>query len=275
MGTAPLIKSNGTKAGQMNVIAAGRRTGKSVFSRLFSGNTIKSVWIDEVDSETNTPYPRTETVKFKTDPLALVMGLRAKGMENWAIAEQLSQSPSWELVAHKDSVAQAEKVKRYYKNRFMLKALKQGEQNMSRFRRNLYDFVESDDPYTIYKNDIPMIVKLPDFYEEDCAMDNLAKEYNMVSDDYFKVGHKTETSFNLTPVTRIDRNTKNSKDYNYYFADSDDKVYRISLKPDNPLLHLFEKEFGKERVTIQGNAMATVLRGTEYGFYNLTAWQLV
>lgn len=273
MGTAPLVKTNGTKAGQMNVVATASGTGKSIFNSIFSA--AHRVWIDEVDSETNTPYPRTEKLKFKSDPLALVIGFRASGMENWAIAEKLSLSTSYEVLAHKDSVAQAEKVKRYYKNRFMLKALKQGEQNMSRFRRNLYDFVESDDPYTIYKNDIPMIVKLPDFYEEDCAMDNLAKEYNMTASDYSRVVHKLDSSFDLTPVARIDRNTKNSKDYNYYFADSDDKVYRISLKPDNPLLHLFEKEFGKERVTIQGNAMTTVLRGTEYGFYNLTAWQLV
>lgn len=263
MGTAPLLKTNGTNTS----------TGKSVFSGLFSGNTIKSVWIEESDDTGR--YPRTEKINFKADPLALVMGLQAKGMENWAIAGQLSQSSSWKLVAHKDSVAQAEQIKRYYRNRFMLKALKQDEQSMSCFRRNLYDFVESNDPYTIYKNDIPMIVKLPDFYEEDCAMDNLAKECNMTASDYSRVGNKLDSSFNLTPVTRIDRKTKNSKDYNYYFADSDNKVYRISLKPDNPLLHLFETEFGKENVNIQGNAMATVLRGTEYGFYNLFAWQLV
>lgn len=277
MGTSPLVKTKGVNAGQINVITAGSGTGKSVFnSSLFnsvvSGNGVQTVWIDEYDHASAQPYPRGEVLKFKGDPLALALAWRFHGWENWKIAEELMKSTSWDIFAHKDSVAEAEKIKRYYRNRFMLKAIKTSEQGMSRFRQDLYNYVESNDPYTVYKNDIPMIVKLPEFYKEDTMMDDMSKQYNMTEQFYKNTQSETRT---LYALDKHHRKTKRSDQVYYWFRDDNNCVYRLSLDPKNLLLHLFEREFEKDSLNISGTFYFTKTRGQDYVFYSMNNWKIL
>jgi capsule polysaccharide modification protein KpsS len=140
---------------------------------------------------------------------------------------------------------------------------------MSRFRQDLYNFVESDDPYTVYKNDIPMIVKLPEFYEEDKMMDGFVKECRMDAKYYDNV---TDSRF-LIPMRKHHRKTKRTDQLYFWFQDSNKLVYRINIDPKNPLLHLFEREFAKDKVCLSGTYYSTRIRGQDYTFYSLNNWK--
>lgn len=248
MGTAPSV-----------ITAINKRQGPNAFPT--------AVWIDDGDNR----YPRNDKLKFKGDPLALVLAYREKDMENWKITEQLTSSPTWDLLAMKEHVQRANDIKKYYRNKFMLNALKNTGQGMSKFRQDLHNYVESDDPYTVFKNDIPMIVKLPEFYAEDQAMDEMAKNYKM--DGKFYDNGSGERA--LYPLQMLHRKTKNTDQLHYWFRDIGDTVYRISVDPKNPLLHLFEREFAKDTVRVQGTFYPTKIRGQSYVFYSLTHWTIV
>jgi hypothetical protein len=230
------------------------------------GNAVNAVWIDEA----NSAYPRNDKLKFKGDPLALVLAYREKDMENWKITERLTSSSTWDLLATKEHVRQANDIKKYYRNKFILNALKHSDHGMSKFRRDLREYVESDDPYTVYKNDIPMIVKLPDFYEEDKMMDEFQKEYHMTSEFYTMYNGITT----LKPLRKHQRKTKNHNAINYWFTDHSNRIYRISIKPDNELIHLFEREFDKDLVTMDATFYPTKMRGQDYVFFNVNKWTI-
>jgi len=265
MGTSPAVKNK-----TVNVVTASNGTGKSLFNGLFAN--VNEVWVDEVDHATAQPYPRNEKLKYNADPLALVLGYRDHCMENWKIAEKIMETNTQQLLAQKKYVTQSEEIKRYYRNRFVISSLKNTGQNMSRFRQDLYNFVDSQDPYTVYKNDIPMIVKLPDFYDEDVFMDGLVKQYRTADGDYRKNCSETVT---LHPIKKLHRKTKRSDQFYYWFRDDNQLIYRLNLDPKNPLLHLFKREFERESVNIAGTFFATHVRGQSYTFYSINNWKIL
>lgn len=248
MGTAPSV-----------ITAINKRQGPNAFPT--------AVWIDDMDNR----YPRNDKLKFKGDPLALTLGFRDAGLENWRITEKLTSSDTWNLVAHKEHVQQAQDIKRYYRNKFVLNALKHTGQGMSKFRQDLRDYVESDDPYSVFKNDIPMIVKLPDFYAEDKMMDEMVKNYKM-DGKFYDNGSGERT---LYPLQKFHRKTKHTDQLYFWFRDINDMIYRVSIEPKNALLHLFEREFAKDMVRVQGMFNALKTRGQPYTFYSLHNWTIV
>lgn len=252
------------------ITAINRRQGKSAFQNLILGNTVNQIWIDDVDS-LKEKYPRNDIVKFKADPLALTLSFRDQGLENWKITEKLTSAPTWDLFAEDRFFHRASEIKKYYRNKLMFKALKNTNHNMSKFRQDLYNYVESSDPFSVYKNDIPMIVKLPDFYEEDVMMDAMVKKYKMTGD--YETTQNVERT--LYPLQKHHRKTKNQDQKHFWFRDDNNLIYRIVIEPKNPLLHLFEKEFSKQSINVSATFYATRTRGQDYVFYSLSNWNIL
>lgn len=240
--------------GTSPAVMTARQPGKSVF-----GNAI---WIDEFEST----YKKNHKLKLQADPLALVIGQIENGKPLWEIGDWLRSAQ--QMLAQRSHVEKANDIKRYYRNKLLMRSLKYSEQNFTKFRRDLRNFVESDDPYTIYETDIPMILKLPEFYAEDQMMDGFQKEYQMTADSY-KTREGTAT---LYPIRQHQRKTKNLNQIHFWFRDSANLVYRFAIEPNNPLLHLFEREFAKDSVRIHGSYYATKLRGQDYVFYSANKW---
>lgn len=252
--------------GTSPAVMTARQNGKSVLNSIF-GNAVNTVWIDEFENNT---YKKDHKLKLHADPLALVIGQIENGKPLWEIGDWLRQPTTQQLLAQMDSVEKANDIKRYYRNKLMLRTLKHSGQNFTKFRQDLRDFVESEDPYTIYETDIPMILKLPEFYEEDQMMDEFQKEYYMTSEFYTMYNGITT----LKPVRKHQRKTKNHNAINYWFTDHSSRVYRISVKPDNELIHLFEREFAKDLVTMDATFYPTKMRGQDYVFFNINKWTI-
>lgn len=216
-------------------------------------------------------YPRDVKRKFKADPLALVITQRKLGKPMWEIADWLRSDTAQEILALIEDVEKANDIKRYYRNKLVMRALKYSNQTMSKFRQDLRNYIESDDPYTIYANDIPMIVKLPEFYLEDIMMDEFKKEYCMNEAAYKNYAATTR----LRPLRKHQRKTSKTDSVNFWFTDIAGCIYKFSIDPKNQLLHLFENVvYDKEYVDITATFSKTKIRGQEYVFYTPSKWSI-
>lgn len=216
-------------------------------------------------------YPRDKQIKFNADPLALTLVAKESGKPIWEIAEWLNRDNSREVLAQMQHVEQANDIKRYYRNKLMVRSLKHSDQKMSRFRSDLRDYVESEDPYTIYASDIPLIVKLPEFYEEDKMMDEFKKEYNMNEISYKNYTATTK----LYPLRKHQRKTSKTDSVNYWFRDIAGCIVKFQIDPKNQLLHLFEKVvFNKESIEVTATYNKTKMRGQDYVYYTPNNWSI-
>lgn len=223
------------------------------------------------DDLENGQYPRDKKIHFKADPLALVITQRKLGKPMWEIADWLRSDNAREILALTEDVERANDIKRYYRNKLMMRALKYSDQKPTKFRTDLRDYVESEDPYTIYANDIPMIVKLPEFYLEDLMMDELKKEYSMNEASY--KNHSATTR--LRPLRKHQRKTSRTDSVNFWFTDIAGCIYKFSIDPKNQLLHLFERViYDKEYVDITATFNKTKVRGQDYVYYTPNSWSI-
>lgn len=212
-------------------------------------------------------------VHFVYDPLAIVVELSEQGKAAWEIAEVLRTKTSNNSQPSGKAREQADAIRKYYRNKLMVLGLK--NQSMSQFRRDLQDFVDRKEENYVKEQELRMIVKLPEFYREDRALEDIAKRFRFGIDDYKKSTSLVNTDITLRPINKIHRKTKQCNLMQYYFANKDRDVFRIDIQGDNPLLHLFEKAIDQEEITVNACTNAQSIRGTEYAYYHVFNWQLV
>jgi hypothetical protein len=239
-----------------------------IMGRAYPSTQPMSVFFDEIESNVKKPDP----VKYNFDPLGLTIARFAVGKTKVEVVEELSRAGSI-ISENGDYDQQADNIRKYYRNKLLIQSLKHTNGTMSKFRQDLQKYVNSDSPNEIDRSDVPMIVKLPDFYAEDKMMDQFEKEYVMNAKYY-----KKQTAYNsltLYPMDKFHRKTKSSDSLHYWFRDDDNLVYRIELEPKNPCLHLFEREFANSSVKLDTLCNFTKTRGQTYVFYNLNKWKIL
>jgi len=139
----------------------------------------------------------------------------------------------------------AQDIRTFYRNRIMMRRLK-GHQP-SHFQNKVYQFVTSDKPNQIEVDNQGIMIKLPDFYVYDRAMDHLHENYHTKFESNFK--HKYNSlnilvepvTYTLSFVEHTQKKTKNIKNHEYWFVDSDQILHKLSFDIENPLKHLFVK----------------------------------
>ena len=249
--------------GTSPTVMTARQQGKS-----YAATHAMSVFFDEIEQVKRTPKPITYTF----DPLAFTLASLDSGMSKSNIVDTLgTENPKGVWIAEFDQ--QANDIRKYYRNKLMLRTLKHSNIKMSKFRQDLYNYVESNNPYTIDRNDIPMIVKLPDFYAEDKMMDQFVKDYVMDSKHY--QNQTAHDSLTLYPMRKFHRKTQSSDLLHYWFCDDANLVYRIDLEPKNPCVHLFEREFANSSIKFNTLCNLIKTRGQPYAFYKLNKWEIL
>jgi len=212
---------------------------------------------------------RPRGLAYQSDPLAIVLMMKAiDGKANWEIAHDIKNANSLVLNGD-DFYHSALEIRKYYRNKLMMHVLKGG--TLSQYRTDLREFVESDNLHYIKEDFIPLMVKLPDFYEEDKMLDQFVKEYKTDSNTYNKKG-AIDIKRTLTPIISHRRKTRNGDSVNYYFNDDEKRLYKLDVSPNNPLKHLFDREFRKDELTFTTNVAGTRIRGTEINMFYMSNW---
>jgi len=168
-------------------------------------------------------------VIFKEDPVALAFASyriwKTTGAR-WTELEACSTT--------NEDHAQAEQFRKYYRGRLTWSLLKGEGRTPSSFRRKLYELVSGS--LVITKEEIGMLHRLPFFYEEDQAIDEIVAYTVTVSTP---IRHSAVHTFRL--MKRILRSRRSGEQHQFWLkADTNEEAFLLTVKSDNPLLSLFE-----------------------------------
>ena len=174
-------------------------------------------------------------VSLKDDPVVLACAAYRMYQENarhrWMDFDQ--------VVVWQDDREEAERLKAYYRNRFVettFKMLKStNNQNLSSFRRKLYLLVNGD--LQITEREVGLLHRLPYFYAEDLALDEVMQSTESVAEHI--PAHKQ--ALNLTLIKKVLRSRNSGESNQYWFRDaSNSHAYMLPVTTDNILGNLFD-----------------------------------
>lgn len=203
------------------------------------------------------------------DPLALVLHWRSsddfvknRKLVNLNIHQHLEvtqdgSTRSYPTVAQ-EFIDQAEVINRHFRNKLLMAGLR--GHPISAFRIALLDHLEN--PLNLVNKHIKILLRLPDFYQEDIAMQNLILKYDTAD----------ESKFLDTPiqyVTSVDRVVSNQPYKRHYFKTDANNLICFHLNYDNvifPFMQYIIKE--NRKVSFRGNVHIHYASGyTDFNFY--------
>jgi hypothetical protein len=179
--------------------------------------------------------PPPKLIALKDDPVVLACAAYRMYQEN----QRLRWLDFDQVVVWGEDREQAERLKAYYKNQFVettFKMLKNtNNRGLSPFRRKLYLLANNDLPIT--DREIGLLYRLPYFYAEDLALDEVMQSTESVA--HHVPAH--EQTLNLTLIKKVLRSRTAGESNQYWFKDqSNSHAYMLSVKTDNVLANLFD-----------------------------------
>ena len=157
----------------------------------------------------------------------------------------------------------ANKIRTYYSHQLVVWALK--EIKITKFRECLGYYINGDG--SKFKEDyIPIIAKLPYFYEYDIQLDEIKRsiETDIDIDNSVQL-----TKHELIPIKSLIRKNKRIKCIEYWLKDVNNYAYKIQIEINNPLQHLWDNIF-KEGLKITG--IGVPKRRDDFKYYQLLNW---
>ena len=124
----------------------------------------------------------------------------------------------------------ANAIRDYYSKKLMMWALT-SDRNLTPFRKDLSTFISSDGK--IFREEIlPLVFRLPEFYEYDLFMDKIIATYK----------EKTNTlkSYQYLFLGRINRTIRKNKKIEFWFMGKQNTLCRLSLDHNNILIPVLE-----------------------------------
>lgn len=185
---------------------------------------------DDLETSWAPKMPEPDMV-FDQDPVAL-----ACGSYRYFVNSKMRWVEFKDVVLVEQDHVQAAEIRKYYSDRILMGAVAaRGE--MSEFRRKLYGLLIGQSG--LKKRDVGMLYRLPYFYAEDTAMDQVMAQTKTVSTNAPRtrdvIGH-----FQL--IQRIDVSRRSGETVQLWLQKGTDTTtpYMIAAKGDNPFLTLVE-----------------------------------
>lgn len=226
--------------------------------------TLIDEW-DEALGVHKTPLP---AIKLPHDPVACACASYRTWKENparrWADLET--------VVVWQDDIEEAERLKKYYRDRMVMEALKNTNGvTRTKFKQKLAKLVVNE--LEITKEEIGLLFRLPYFYEEDQALDHV----KAVTDDRL-VNNKTQRTLSectLKPLQKILISRRSGDFYHYWFTDTDNTPYNFVVKTDNPLITMFDGLYKRSELKVNANLYPKSMRGHRgHSYYQLGSLEL-
>lgn len=140
-----------------------------------------------------------------------------------------------------EHVELAQTIQDYYTDKLIHRKLTQSHMSNPRseakrkFQDHLAQTLRDNDKYRLAENLLPIMYRLRDFYEQDCAEDYLAQNYRSTLELQIP-GLCMEGLNDLHYVSTVTVTNRRQRSHYYYFADQDQHLLRIRINKDNPLL---------------------------------------
>lgn len=155
----------------------------------------------------------------------------------------------------------SEQIKSYYRNKYFLNRFKNRE--VSNFQQTVEDIISTEN--SIKEHQFPPLFKLPYFYLEDLAVEEIMKEYKSVSD------RKNKIEDDFTFVTKVKRFGKSNDRYiRFLLQNSKKQLLSIALAETNTSFPLWNYLYeNTTSINFTGTVNIDKFKGTEFFFYNI------
>jgi hypothetical protein len=207
------------------------------------------VWASVNSEEKSAPL-----VKLPNDPVACACASYRTWKENPARRwEDLETVVVWQ-----DDIEEAERLKKYYRDRLVIQALKNTSGTAtSSFRQKLGKLVVNE--LEITKKEIGLLCRLPYFYQEDQDLDFIVANTNC---NLPETGPIPVQNYTIVPIKQMLRSRSTGDYYVYWFRDTIyNTAHNLVVKHDNPLRSLVDGLFALPQIRINATLFRKQFRG--------------
>ena len=162
----------------------------------------------------------------------------------------------------------ANEIRDYFSKKIMLWTLKSVK--LSAYRQDLNKFIHGDSK-KVTEELLPLIYRLPEFYEYDIQFDQFKREVNLEITNFSNIDSVKKIT-TLTPVTSFYKTNKRVKHFEYWLKDSNDNAHLITIEPKNPLKHIWDKIFANGQLRIEATCYPK--KYDELQYYQLLNWSV-
>jgi len=160
----------------------------------------------------------------------------------------------------------ANEIRDYFSKKIMLWTLKSVK--LSAYRQDLNKFIHGDGK-KVTEELLPLIYRLPEFYEYDIQFDQFKREVNLEILNFGKIDSVKKIT-TLNPIKSFYKTNKRVKHFEYWLKDSNDNAHLITIEPKNPLKHIWDKIFTNGQIRIEGTYYPK--KYDELQYYQLLNW---
>ena len=239
--------------------------------KIVSSNPLFQNILDEFENFERKLSPALpKLVELKDDPVVLACASYRMYKENprdrWV---DFSSVVVWQ-----DDREEAERLKTYYREKFKedtFQMLKQvNGSSMSPFRRKLY--LLSNNDLVITEKEIGLLYRLPYFYYEDMALDDIVANTKTISETH----PACKFDLNLTLYKKVLRSRSSNEINQYWFKEArSPHAFMLPVKTDNNLANFFES-MATRPLHVESVVICKQMQGRpEHVYYQLAGPQLV
>ena len=163
----------------------------------------------------------------------------------------------------------ANEIRDYFSKKIMLWTIKSVK--LSAYRQDLNKFIHGDSK-KVTEELLPLIYRLPEFYEYDIQFDQFKREVNLEITNFSNIDSVKKIT-TLTPITSFYKTNKRVKHFEYWLKDSNDNAHLITIEPKNPLKHIWDKIFTNGPLRIEGTCYPK--KYDELQYYQLLNWSAI
>lgn len=238
-----------------------------------SGSNSWLTWHDDLKVPQNKHITHLSGISSTVDMLAISVAWKRlrDGNEVYHTVSSLLDESLFDAVTPED-LTLAESIRIYYQQK-LIKLRLLGNRELSKFRADLSIYINGPGT-TFIESDLPMIYRLPEFYEYDISLDRIKQgvKVHMPINPNFGATNIAITK-TLIPVQYLTRSVKKVKIHEYWLKDEQDFLHLISIDHNNSLQHIWDKEFSKEILSIQ--AFFPLANQDDFQYFKLLKWKLL
>jgi len=232
-----------------------------------------SIWASDIitidDSSIRDRKKPDVELSFNEDPLAIVLALMAKDQQSFQIYEAMVEKSELHKSLDVSSfIPRAKEIRDYYCAKLITSALTGTPQ--TEFRKALGTIIK-EEKYTV--KHLPILIRLPSFYEEDHIVENLVSLATEVS----KPEYPTKLQFieDLEFVKKFDFIRRTQKSHKYVFKNALNNLYVLSVSTSNELTEILDYVLrSKNKLTLSGTRAYNQFHGHRFGYYEMSKIQI-
>jgi hypothetical protein len=220
---------------------------------------IATHWSTQSEDHIAKPHSDVRPLMLIDDPIALSCAAYRKAVDT-DMAVRFTDLKSVKATDQDHELA--ETIRKYYANRIMLRTLT-NPAPVTKFYQDLYELVVKFSQ--VQHRHLGMIYRLPYFYIEDLAREELEKHFSNTSVLNCQLTVDKETQV-LVPVSKIFRSRKGSEIQEYWFRNESGQAVLWAVNHNNSLRSIIESLWTRPCITV--NALFNVGKVRTQSFYH-------